>query len=72
MVEFKSDRMVITIVTTTNPIEDWLELMKELLYLTASVNPEHCNAPPQHTLTLLDEMLPAWETALKMLPFEKE
>lgn len=71
-VEFKDDRFVITVVTNTNPIESWLELHDEILYVLGSVDAQlHGMETPWRMLQLLSDMMPGFETALKMHPRKK-
>lgn len=65
MVTFKKDSFTIEVHTGTNPIEDWLELQKELIELMSYMNDDML-IKPWRTLNLLSETLPDWKTALKM------
>lgn len=68
MVRFEKDRYVIDIYTGTNPVEDYLELQKEIAYMFSMTNQE--NIPSDgfyHLGNLLREMQPELETAKRML-----
>lgn len=66
MVRFEKDRYIIEVVTSCNPMEDWLMFYKELLGLMSHMD-EQALIKPLHTCRLLKEMLPDLETAKKMV-----
>ncbi|MDO5665694.1 MAG: hypothetical protein Q4G63_10620 [Bacteroidia bacterium] len=71
-VEFFDDKYVITIRTGGNPIEDWLDLHSELLTVLSMWDPEeNIMSNPWRMLNLIENMMPQWETALKMHPRKK-
>lgn len=68
-VEFKDESFVITIETASNPIEDWLGLHEELLWLLQLLDTDTKSMDtPWHTLRLLRQMMPEWKSALKLHP----
>ncbi len=71
-VEFRDTCYVITVQTGTNPIEDWLALIDELLYVLGLLDVQQNGSEmPWRTLGLISSMMPDWETALKMHPRKK-
>lgn len=69
MVRFEKDRFTIEIRTGGEPVETWTELYKELFYLVGLVNQDNTLKDGLvFTPQLLDDMMPAWETARRMLP----
>jgi hypothetical protein len=66
MVEFKKDGYSIHVNTTYNPVEDWLNLMSELISVISLMD-EQSLIKPCMTLNLLEDMLPDYEAAKKMI-----
>lgn len=67
MVRFEKDRYVIDVYTGADPVENWLELHKEIVYLISLV--DQTNAPADglcYLPQLLGDMMPEWEVARKM------
>lgn len=66
MVRFEKDRFVIEIVTNTNPVEAWIETMKELSDLISSQDKE-MTTNRYWVNGLMIEMMPDFNTAKKMI-----
>ncbi len=67
-VEFRDTCYVITVQTGTNPIEDWLALIDELLYVLGLLDVQQNGSEmPWRTLGLISSMMPDWETALLLI-----
>lgn len=68
MVRFDKDRYTIEICTGTCPIEDYLDLMQEIVCVFSLV--KESNIPPDglfRLANLLSAMLPDFDTARKMM-----
>jgi len=65
MVTFKEDRFIIEVETVTNPIEDWLSLHDEILNVLMSEDEAMKENRPK-CLSLLRDLMPDYETAIKM------
>lgn len=68
MVRFDEDRYTIEICTGSCPIEDYLDLMQEIVYVFSLV--KESNIPPDglfRLANLLSAMLPDFDTARKMV-----
>jgi hypothetical protein len=66
MVEFRKDGYSIHVHLGCNPAEDWLELVKELIEVMAAIGDE-TPVKPWRTLYFLQECMPDWESAKKMV-----
>lgn len=67
MVRFEEDRYVIEVFTGADPVENWLELHKEIVYLISLVDQN--NTPTDglcYLPQLLGDMMPEWEIARRM------
>ena len=71
-VEFKDDRFVVSFITRSNPIEEWLGLCDELFMLLSLADLSNLNQPPYLIYELLRYMMPEWNVALKMHPLKKQ
>lgn len=72
-VEFRDACFVITVPTGSNPIEGWLGLHEELLYILEVLDVQQNGGEmPWRTLNLISSMMPDWETAIKMHPMKKK
>ena len=67
MVEFRKDGYSIHVELGYNPVEDWMELVNELLMLIVHLNADS-NYHPWRTADFIQHMLPEWEVAKKMVP----
>jgi len=68
MVTFKERSFVIEIETPGNPMEGWLNLHEELLEIQQCVDTNLTTGRRfDCILDLLNEMMPDWKTALKMI-----
>lgn len=71
--QFNEKGYTITVYTGGNPMESWLLLHNELLRILSAWDAENdIMETPTHILSLLEDMMPEWETAKKMLPGKKE
>lgn len=70
MVTFKDDSFTVT-VSSSEPMEDWLELYKELLLIMGTINDANCFIPFR-TMSLLSDLLPELEIAQKMIPSKQQ
>jgi hypothetical protein len=70
MVTFKDDSFIIEVRTAGNPIEEWLNLHQQLTFILSQCEEPASSA--HYLISLLDDMMPDWETALKMNPFNKK
>jgi len=61
-VKFRKDGYVIEIKTVTNPVEDWLVLVDEILTLISLVD-ERCGHHPWKAAGFLREMMPEYDDA---------
>jgi hypothetical protein len=69
MVTFKEDSFSITVETGVNPIEAWLDTHSELIDCLESEDEDKLSYR-YHYLELLRQMMPDYDTALKLL-YEK-
>jgi len=69
MVEFRKDGYSIHISVGYNPVEEWMELIDELLGIMALVD-EQSLIKPWRTLNFLRDCLPDWEVAKRMVVVE--
>lgn len=68
MVRFEDDRFTIEVETGCDPIEDWMGLHEEIVYLVSLIDQDNIPAGGLcHTSRLLCDMMPAWDTARKMV-----
>jgi len=63
MVTFNKGSFTIEVKTGAHPVEDWLELQKELLFLVQSLDQSDTPESPWRTMALIKEMLPDLKTA---------
>lgn len=67
MVRFEKDRYIIEVYTGSLPVEDYLDLQKEIIYMFSIINQENIRGDGFLQLAnLLLAMLPDFETAKKM------
>ena len=68
MVRFEEDRYIIEVYTGGFPVEDYLDLQKEIIYMFGIINQENIRSDGFLQLAnLLSAMLPDFETAKKMV-----
>lgn len=67
-VEFRDNGYSIHVDTISNPIEDWLELHNDLLMCISVMDGNVPTGASMLILKLIEDMMPDWETALKMHP----
>lgn len=66
MVRFGKDRYIIE-VCDDFPVESWMELYKEMIYLVGLVDNNNFPSDGLFCLTqMMGEMMPEWEVARKM------
>ena len=68
MVTFNKGSFTIEVKTGVHPVEDWLGLQKELLFLIKSLDQSDLVESPWRTMVLLEEMLPDLKTANLLYP----
>ena len=67
MVRFEKDRYIIEVYTGGIPVEDYLDLQNEIIYMFSIINQENIRSDGFLQLAnLLSAMLPDFETAKKM------
>jgi len=66
MVHFRDNGYTIDINTGANPVEDWIELQKEILTLICVMDNGSYHLPWRATQFLI-ELLPDWEDAKRMV-----
>lgn len=67
MIRFDKDRYTIEVYTGSDPVENWLELHKEIVCLISLINQD--NMPKDglcYLSQLLEDMMPEWEVARRM------
>ena len=68
MVRFEEDRYIIEVYTGGFPVEDYLDLQNEIIYMFGIINQENIRSDGFLQLAnLLSAMLPDFETAKKMV-----
>ena len=68
MVRFEEDRYIIEVYTGGFPVEDYLDLQNEIIYVFGIINQENIRSDGFLQLAnLLSAMLPDFETAKKMV-----
>lgn len=68
MVRFEKDRYIIEVYTGGIPVEDYLDLQNEIIYMFGIINQENIRSDGFLQLAnLLSAMLPDFETAKKMV-----
>lgn len=68
MVRFEEGRYIIEVETGADPVESWQETYKEMIYLIGLIDADNCPADGLCYLTqLMGDMMPAWETARRMV-----
>lgn len=68
MVRFEEDRYIIEVYTGGIPMEDYLDLQNEIIYMFGIINQENIRSDGFLQLAnLLSAMLPDFETAKKMV-----
>ncbi len=68
MVRFEEDRYIIEVYTGGIPVEDYLDLQNEIIYMFGIINQENIRSDGFLQLAnLLSAMLPDFETAKKMV-----
>lgn len=67
MVRFEKDKFIVEVPTAGNPTEDWLGTLNDLIDVLRSEDPDLRGESHYHTFWLLQQLLPEWEDAKKMV-----